>query len=86
MEEQSWIYQKFEALFKKHSADGTTPRKLIESNMSREFRLSRDECHRLLEGMKLDQQETKRRRLRRMQPQYEEKGTENYQAELRAQR
>ena len=84
--DESLIYQKFEALFKKHSADGTTPRKLIESNMAREFRLSRDECHRLLEGMHLEQQEMKKRRLKRTQPQYQEKTNETYQAELRASR
>ena len=84
--EESFIYQKFRALFMKHSADGTTPKKLIEAGISREFRLSKEECHRLLEGMDLEQQEMKKRRLRRTQPQYEEKSNETYRADLRTSR
>lgn len=84
--EQSWIYQKFEALFKKHSADGTTPRKLIEAGISREMRFSKDEVRRVLEGLHLEQEEMKKRRLRRIQPQYTEKSNETYQADLRASR
>jgi hypothetical protein len=84
--EESFITQKFKELFKKHSADGTTPRKLIESNMSREMRFSKDEIHKILENMHLEQEEAKKRRLKRIQPQYTEKNNETYQAELRSQR
>jgi hypothetical protein len=83
--EESFIIQKFIALFNKHSADGTTPRKLIESNLSREFRLSREECHRLLEGLKIDQAERKKRNARRFEKvNYESTSQDQYYKELKS--
>jgi hypothetical protein len=82
--DNSFLYQKLEALFRKHSADGTTPRKLIEAGMSREFRISKDECHRLLDGMNLIQKEMEKKRLKRDTRTYSQKSTDTYQNELRA--
>jgi hypothetical protein len=54
MGQKPFIYQKLEALFRKHSHDGTTPRKLIEAGISREFRLCRDDVRRMMDEMELE--------------------------------
>jgi uncharacterized protein YwgA len=87
MEEKSFIYQKLEALFRKHSADGTTPRKLIEANMAREFRICKEDLHKILEEMNLTQEEMKRRRVKReTKVEYISKSPDAYQNDLRASR
>lgn len=85
--EKSFLYIKLEALFQKHSADGTTPRKIIEANMAREFRLAKLDIHNILEEMHLEQEAMRKRRLKRDEPkEYAKPSTDTYQRELRAYR
>jgi len=80
------IRQKIEALFRKHSMDGTTPRKLLESNMARELRFTRDECHSLINDFNLERTESHKRKMKRVAPQLQERSGETYNADLRASR
>lgn len=80
------IRQKIETLFRKHSADGTTPRKLLESNIARELRFTREECSSLIEQFNLERQEKHRRKMRHVSPQLQERSGEAYSADLRASR
>ena len=87
-ENNSFIYQKISELFKKHSAGGTTPRKLIEAGISREFRISKEECRRLIEELHLEQKEMiSRRRVKREEKvEYERASSESYLNELKSSR
>lgn len=61
----NFIYQKLADLFKKHSQDGATPKKIIEANLAREFRLSKIEIQKVLQEMNLSQANMRKRRLKR---------------------
>lgn len=78
--QKSPIDQKFEELFRKHSAGGSTPRKLIEAGISREFRLCREEVKKMMERLHLEQEEIKSKR-RRTAVNYEQKA--DYARDLR---
>ena len=45
------IDQKLKELYAKHSCGGTTPRQLMEANIAREFRISKNMVHEFVKGM-----------------------------------
>lgn len=45
------IDQKLRELYAKHSCGGTTPRQLMEANIAREFRISKNMVHEFVKGM-----------------------------------
>jgi hypothetical protein len=53
LKSESFIYQKIREIFNKHSSNGT-PRKMIEANMAREFRLGKMEIKRVMDEMHLE--------------------------------
>jgi len=62
MESETIIHQKLKALFNKHDANGTTPRKLLEANISRELRFTKSECHNLINQFNLERKEAAARK------------------------
>ena len=82
--ETDFIRQKIAALFKKHSADGTTPRKLVEANMARELRFSKDEIQKMLQDMNLEQKVIIKKHAKHEEPaQYDRKNSDEYLNDLK---
>jgi hypothetical protein len=62
------MYQKLRELYNKHAQNGT-PRNMIEANMSREFRLCRDELKKVMGEMDLEAPQKRHVKRVRLQPQ-----------------
>lgn len=85
MKKESFLYAKIREIWNRHTEEGT-PRKIIESNMAREFRLCREEVRRVIDEMHLEN-ELQRKRIKRTQIQFTpSKDRETYLSELRASR
>lgn len=82
MKAQPFIYQKLAALFHKHEQEGNTPRQVLESNIAREFRVSKEEVRKIMEEMNLGQNNMRRKKLKETY-EYHENERPDYQAEMR---
>ena len=83
---EPYLYQKIREIWTKHTEEGT-PRKIIESNMAREFRLCKDEVHRVMEEMHLETEILrKKQRIRRVDFATPARDREMYLTELKASR
>ena len=84
---EPYLYQKIREIWNKHTEEGT-PKKIIESNMAREFRLCRDEVHRVVEEMHLENEILlrKKQRIRRVEFAAPARDREMYLEELKASR
>ena len=60
---EPYLYQKIREIWTKHTEEGT-PKKIIESNMAREFRLCKGEVHRVMEEMHLENEMLLRKKQR----------------------
>lgn len=88
MKKEPFLYQKLRGIFNKHTEEGT-PRKMIEANMAREFRLCREEVRRVIEEMHLENDVLSKKRVKREagRPEYHSsKDQETYLEDLRASR